>query len=194
MLTELTPTPAEGLPRDSLADYLRLSQGFADDAALGAHLEACLRAAIAAIEARTAKALFRRSFALAVHAWTAPERQDLPVAPVVAVHSVRLISRGGTETPLPSEAWDLVSDSHRASIVATSGDLPPVASGGQGEIRFDAGYAADWAGMPADLAQAVILLAAGYFGQDADTESGVPAAVARLLEPFRALRLGRAGA
>ncbi len=194
MLTELTQVPAAALPREALADHLRLAQGFADDGVLDAHLDGCVRAAIAAIEARTAKVLFRRSFALTVHAWTTPERQDLPVAPAVAVQSVTLIDRGGTEMLLPAEAWDLVSDAHRASIISASGDLPPISTGGRAEIRFDAGYAADWAGMPPDMARAVILLAAGYFGQDVDADRGLPAPVAVLLEPFRALRLGRAGA
>jgi hypothetical protein len=55
-------------------------------------------------------------------------------------------------------------------------------------VEFTAGFSADWADLPADLKQAMLILAA-RLGQDMDPEKGIPFAVSVLLEPYRALRL-----
>jgi hypothetical protein len=62
MLVEMTPVPGADLPLAALAEHMRLSRGFTDDADLDAEIESALRAALAAIEARTGKAVFRRRF------------------------------------------------------------------------------------------------------------------------------------
>jgi uncharacterized phiE125 gp8 family phage protein len=194
MLTDLTPVPAAALPVSDLAAYLRLSRGFADDGALDAHLEACLRSALAAVEARTGKAVFRRDFLLALPDWAGPDRQPLPVAPAVSVSSVTVLTRTGMATAVEAAALDLVADAHRPVLRPVSGRLPDPGPGGAVEIVFRAGYAETWSDLPPALRQAVLLLAAGFFAQDADAGGGVPATVAVLLEPFRSIRLRGAGA
>jgi hypothetical protein len=54
--------PGAALPLAALAEHMRLSRGFADDGDLDAEIETALRAALAAIEARTGKAVYRRRF------------------------------------------------------------------------------------------------------------------------------------
>lgn len=192
MLMELTSVPAAALPVDELAQHLRLSRGFADDGALDAHLEACLRGALAAIEARTGKALYRRRFSQSVAGWSAEDRHVLPVGPAVSVESVKVFSRTGAETVIAPASYALFADPHRPAILAAGARMPTVPNGGTAEIVFEAGFASDWDGLPPDLRQAVLLLAAEFFGQEVQPEGGLPLSVAVLLEPFRTLRIGGA--
>ena len=57
VLVELTTVPTGALPVTEFATHLHLGTGFADDGSQDAVLEAYLRAAMAAIEARIGKAL-----------------------------------------------------------------------------------------------------------------------------------------
>jgi uncharacterized phiE125 gp8 family phage protein len=81
MLVEMTPVPGAELPVSALAEHMRLSRGFANDDDLNAEIEQSLRAALAAIEARTGKAVFRRRFLQSVTQWSMSERHVLPIAP-----------------------------------------------------------------------------------------------------------------
>jgi uncharacterized phiE125 gp8 family phage protein len=60
---------------------------------------------------------------------------------------------------------------------------------GQVSVAFEAGLAADWAGLPAPLRQGVVLLAAQLFTMR-DPREAPPAAVTALWRPFRAMTLG----
>jgi uncharacterized phiE125 gp8 family phage protein len=189
MLQELTTVPSAAWPLADLAEHLRLSRGFDDDGTLDGELENCLRAAASAIEARTAKALFRRRFSVTLTAWTTDDSQVLPVAPVVSVESVTIVSRTGEPRLLSAGTYALLADAHRPTIVGASGYLPTIGSGGHAVIELTAGYGDTWAGLPADLRQAVIVMAAAIFGQDIDPDKGLPRAVLALIEPYRTLRL-----
>ncbi len=63
-LSELSPVPQAELPVAQLKEHLRLGTGFADEAVQDGLLAGDLRAALAAIEGRTAKALIARDFLL----------------------------------------------------------------------------------------------------------------------------------
>ena len=62
MLTEVTAVPGAALPVQALKDHLRMGAGFALPAGQDGLLESYLRAAMAAIEGRIAKALIARRF------------------------------------------------------------------------------------------------------------------------------------
>lgn len=189
MMVELTTAASAVLPVNELADHLRLARGFTDDGSQDAQLEGCLRSAASAIEARIGKALFERRFALSLTHWAAAERHTLPVAPVKSIESVKLISRAGVEMIVEPERYVLIRSTHGPAIEAAAGHLPTPSRGGTIELEFTAGFSADWTGIPADLKQAVIILASEFWGQDFNTEQGMPVAVAVLLEPHRQLRL-----
>lgn len=189
MMVEVTTVPGSALPVTALADHLRLSRGFADDGSQDSQLESCLRAATSAIEARIAKALFRRRFALTLVHWQGDRTHVLPLAPIDHVDRVKLISRAGAETVVSEDAYDLRPDRHAPALVARGGALPTPSLGGTIEVEFTAGYAEDWSGLPSDLMQAVLILGAEFWAQDLDPENGVPISVSILLEPYRALRL-----
>jgi uncharacterized phiE125 gp8 family phage protein len=189
MMVELTSVPSAALPVDALADHLRLSSGFADDGSQTAQLESCLRSAMAAIEARIGKALIARGFALTLEDWNTDVAHVLPIAPVSGIDAVRLVSRTGAESIADAARYRLQADTHRPKIVATAGALPRPGSGGSIVVELTAGFAADAAGVPQDLFQAWLALAADYYNRVDPGASPVSASVRALLEPHRQIRL-----
>lgn len=191
MLNEVTAVPATALPVAEFRDHLRLGTGFADLGAEDAALLSYLRAAIAAIEGRTAKALISRAFRLALTGWRWGDMQTLPIAPVSAVTALRLVDAAGAETPVAA-GWRLVPDMARPRIEALGAALPAIPGGGRVEIDFTAGFGASWSALPVDLAQAVFLLAAQYYElrHDGAAEGGaMPFGVMALIERWRTVRV-----
>lgn len=196
MLVEQTSVPAEALPLGALRDHLRLGSGFADDALQDGVLEDCLRAAMAAVEARTGKALLARVWRWTVTAWRDLGRLVLPVAPVGAVTGFAIRDMNGVETPVAAERWRLEPDLHRPTLVSTGLVLPTIPVGGAAQITFAGGFGPEWTDVPADLRQAVLLLAAHYYEHrhEAAVAGGLPQGVAALIERYRTVRLfGGAG-
>ena len=191
MLNEMTAVPATALPVAEFRDHLRLGTGFADLGAEDAALLSYLRAAIAAIEGRTAKALISRGFRLVLTVWRWGDMQTLPIAPVSAVTALRLVDAAGVETPVAA-GWRLVPDMARPRIEALGAALPAIPGGGRVEIDFTAGFGASWSALPVDLAQAVFLLAAQYYElrHDGAAEGGaMPFGVMALIERWRTVRV-----
>ena len=178
MLTELAPVPAGDLPLAALRDHLRLGTGFADDAIQDGILEAALRAALAAVEARTARALLIRTFVL--EARPIGGRVALPIGPAM-VTLVEIEGADGARTDVTARA-------------AVRGGARPVVeglpAGGTAVIGLTAGFG-PWDAVPPDLRQAVLMLASAYYeDRGAMSETAFPAVVAALLAPWRPLRLG----
>jgi uncharacterized phiE125 gp8 family phage protein len=189
-LTETTEVPGSALPVARLRDQLRLGRGFPDDAVQDDLLAGFLRAALAAIEGRTGKALLSRGFTLTLSAWRAPDRQPLPLAPVSALASVTLVDRAGAQTPVPLTGLHTDADAMRPALC---GALPTIPAGGSARIAFTAGHGPTWDKVPADLAQAVLMLAAHYheYRHDTALDGGcMPFGVAALIERHRPLRIG----
>jgi uncharacterized phiE125 gp8 family phage protein len=198
MLTEATVVPGSALPVQAMKDHLRLGTGFADDGLQEGLIAAHVRAAIAAIEGRTGKALLARRFTLRLDRWrTAQGWQALPMAPVSAVVSVTLRDRAGVATVVPNDSYRLVPDMQRPRLMGTGKALPTLPDEGAVEIVFDAGFGTDWAAVPADLAQAVLLLAAEFYEvrhEGGQAGHALPFAVQSLIERWRTVRvLGGSG-
>ena len=126
MLVEETTVPPSALPVTQFKDHLRLGSGFSDDGLQDGLLESFLRAAMAAIEARTGKILIEREFSWTLTAWRDTGQQALPVAPVSAIAEVVTISRLGDETVASAASYRLEPDMQRPCLVATGGMLPVV--------------------------------------------------------------------
>lgn len=188
MLTEEGAVAGADLPVALLKQHLRLGTGFADDGMQDALVESHLRAAIVTIEGRIGKMLIRRRFRWEIAGWRSASAQALPVAPVAAVLSVTV---GGTV--IAADRYRLQRDAHRPRLVPVAGLLP---EGGAVEIGFEAGFGA-WADVPADLAQAVMLLAAEFYEHRHEAgrrESGLPRSVVMLIERWRTVRVLGGGA
>lgn len=198
MLSEETVVPMAALPLQAMKDHLRLGSGFSDDGLQDALIQGYLRAAMAAIEGRIGKVLLSRRFRWVVETWRWSDRQTLPVAPVSMIVSVSMRDAEGLATPVDPDRYRLVKDVHRPSLWARGTALPSIPTGGGAEIVFEAGFGADWADLPADLQQAVLLLAAEYherrheFGM---REAALPFGILSLIERWRTVRiLGGGGA
>lgn len=191
MLIEQTTVPLAALPVAEFKEHLRLGTGFADDAVQDSVLESQLRAAMAAIEARTGKALIARDYLWRVQAWRDLAAQTLPVGPVSAVTGLTIVDRLGGAAVIDPSRYRLVVDLHRPRMVATSMLLPAIPVGGEAQIAFTAGFGAAWSDVPADLAQAVMLLAAHYHEARSATGKAdeMPFGVAPLIERYRNVRL-----
>ncbi len=197
MLTEVSGVALGALPVQGLKDHLRLGTGFADGAMQDGLVESYLRAALAAIEGRTGKAILQRRFKLVLEQWRSAEEQALPVAPVVAIASVTLVAADGSSTVVQPSAYRLAADFQRPKLAAVGYLLPNVPTDGRVESVFDAGFGAVWAEVPADLQQAVLLLAAQYYEQRNDftgAAAGLPQPVQALIERWRTVRVLGGGA
>ena len=191
MLIEQTQVPDADLPVAEFRDHLQLGSGFADDGLQDAVLIAQLRAAMAAVEGETGKVLLAKTFQYVVTAWREPNKQGLPVAPVGVVQSLTITDLNETATVIDAGGYRLRGDDHCPCILSASWALPTIPVGGTAEIIFEAGFA-DWAGVPADLRQAVLMLAAHFYenrSATVDRAVALPLAVATLLKRHKPVRL-----
>ncbi len=197
MLIEQTTVPSTALPVQEFKDHLRLGTGFADVGAQDAALESYLRAAMAAIEGRIGKALITR---------------DFPVEPVTLAQrrATGVATGAGRRDRVGSDCWtgtgpSLSSIRNAIGWCATCSGrrsrrrgriLPGIPTGGAVEIVFTAGFGAGWDDVPADLRQAVLLLAAQYYELRHDTVGGdaMPFGVMALIARWRTVRVLGGGA
>ncbi len=195
MLIEETSVPDAVLPVDAFKAHLRLGSGFGQDDVQDPVVASFLRAAMAAIEARTGKALLARAFSWTVEAWRDTKGQALPVAPIAALTRVRLMSRDGSESEVAAETYWLERDLQRPRLRPSGACLPAIPMNGTAKIEFSAGYGAGWDAVPADLQQAVLMLAAHYYEYRNDTalsDGCMPFGVTSLIERYKTVRLGGA--
>lgn len=193
MLIEETTVPDTALPVAEFKAHLRLGTGFGEDSLQDTVLKGFLRAAIAAIEARTGKVLINREFTWTLTGWRDRAGQVLPVAPVTEILGVTMVNALEVETDLPADQFRLEADGHRPRLRPTGSLLPMVMTGGSVRIGFRAGMSADWGGLPADLGQAVLLLAAHYYeyrNETALSDGCMPFGVSSLIQRYRSVRIG----
>lgn len=191
MLVDQTEVPLAALPVAQFRDHLRLGTGFADDGLQDVILETSLRAAMSTIEARTGKALLSRRMCWTINRWRNAESQVLPIAPVSAVHLIRLSDAQDQVTEIDGATLRLVPDAHTPRICARAGMLPAIAPSGLAEVEFTAGYGATWADVPHDLARATLMMAAHLY-EHRHGDSGperMPFGLAALVDRYRSLRI-----
>lgn len=192
MLVEETAVPYAALPLAKFKSHLRLGTGFTEGSLQDEVLESFLRAAIAAIEARTGKILIEREFSWSLTAWRDQLGQALPVAPVNSILSVVTIDRQDVEEIIDPALYRLERDSQRPRIRPNATLLPTIPTSGSVQLNFEAGFSADWDGLSADLGQAVLMLAAHYYEYRHETGLGdgcMPFGVTALIERYRTVRI-----
>lgn len=205
-LTEITQVLDAALPVAGLRTHLRLGSGFAEDELQDGILSSFLRAALAAIEAQSGKILIERDFELIATDWK--EISPLPVAPVSTVSRVALLTPLASGESAPVDAvvaglgvatefdladFQLVKDAQVPMLRSLNATLPTLPTYGGVQVQFTAGMASDLDGLPADLQQAVLMLAAHYYENRSDL--GLPAGcmpfgVSSLIARYRTVRLG----
>ncbi|MGC3936927.1 head-tail connector protein [Roseobacter sp. EG26] len=193
MLIEETTVPDAALPVEEFKAHLRLGTSFGQDSAQDEVLSGFLRAAMAAIEARTGKVLMTRPFSWSLTFWRDRDAQVLPVAPVSAISHVWTVARDGSQEEVDAGQYWLERDGQRPRLRSTGACLPVIPQGGSALVEFEAGYGTAWADMPADLRQAVMLLASHYYEYRHETslsDGCMPFGVTSLIERYKVLRLG----
>jgi uncharacterized phiE125 gp8 family phage protein len=175
------PFPAAALAaaRDAAKAQLRIAGDNEDDL-----IEAYAASALALCEAFTARALIAREWQALLPAsggW-----QALEMTGVTAINAVEGLSADGDTIALAPEAYAIDLDAEGLGWVRV------LAPGAAGRVRVtcSAGFAEDWAGLPAPIAQGVVLLIAHLF--EARSGESPPAAVSALWRPWRRVRLMRA--
>ena len=152
--------------------YLRVADGV--EAAL---LERLAAAAVLLAEQYCGRALVGRTFTQVLPASFGWRR--LAWGPVTAIKEIT--AQDGAALPVEAYAVD---------IDAGGDGWVRVVGGGRVGVSYAAGAAADFAALPAPVAQGCVLLVAHLFGREGVAP---PAAVAALWRPFRRLRLGEVG-
>ena len=193
ILVEETQVPETAMPVEELKRHLRLGSGFADDDLQDGVLGSFLRAALAAIEARCSRALIARGFVVTLSEWRDMQGQPLPVAPVQSVSEVAVVDAYGVATVIDPAAYRLEQDSFVPQLRPRGACLPHIPAEGAAEVRFQAGYGPGFDDLPADLAQAVLLLAAHYYeyrDETALSQGCMPFGVTSLIARYRPVRLG----
>lgn len=193
MLVEETQVPEAALPIDALRRHLRLGSGFAEDDLQDAVLSSFLRAALAAVEGRTGKALISRDFLVRFAKWRSSSGQNLPIAPVEAINAVTLVDRLGSNNELQIEEFRLQKDPFEPKLKPVGSILPSIPAEGEAVIQVTAGYGPSFSDLPSDLAQAVLLLAAHYYEYRDETALGqgcMPFGVTSLIARYCVVRLG----
>lgn len=111
----------------------------------------------------------------------------LAASPVSAILEVEGVPAEGAAFPLPVGAYAIDIDAEGVGWV----QVTQPGAAGRVRIRYQAGLAADWTGLPEPLAQGVVRLATHLFShRDAADEAAPPAAVAALWRPWRRVRIG----
>lgn len=191
-LTELGSIDGSRLPLKRLADHLRLGTAFVETSLQDDLLDVLCRAAISTLEGRLGIAIFSRDFAWNVTSWRDDDRFYLPIRPVNSLVRIVSFTSQDEETQLDETNFALFKDQLCPSVNVV-GSLPAIPKGGSITVEFNAGFSDEWDGVPGDLQQAVIQLAAHFY----ENRSGMgatclPSSVSLLIAPYSKIRLGGA--
>ncbi|MEP1767676.1 MAG: head-tail connector protein [Sulfitobacter sp.] len=197
MLIEETNIPDAVLPVAAFKAHMRMGTGFAEETLQDAVIAGFLRAAIAAVETRTGKALIAREFTQVVQKSGPVDGVMLGVAPVDEVIEVQSLDRAGAAQVIDAGAYWLERDAQTPRVRSVASYFAHLDIGGEVRVRVLAGFGTAWEDVPMDMGQAVLMLAAHYYEYRHDTaltNGCMPFGVTSLIERYRSMRLGRSGA
>jgi len=191
MLIEQAQIADQDLPIAEFQAHLAMGTALDPDGVQIQVLAGFLRAAIAAIETKLGKILLQRDFEW--HPTRVQDRIALPVGPILRVTQVDHIDGAGTAQVVDPNSYDL---DRSGDVVVLTGAARNLPKNGAISVYFSAGITDTWARLPADLAQAVFMLAAHYYEyrHDMGLSAGcMPFGVTSLIQRFRRVRLGSVG-
>ena len=167
--------------------YLRLESEHED-----ALVESLVAAARRTLELATRRAFLAQSWRVTVEGRPGSRAVALPLAPVLEIVAVRVVSASGSPETLAVELYRLddAADPPRLLVVA---DAPSPADG-PGSIEIDAryGFGSEAADVPETIRLAILRLVARWFerrGDAGDGSGGLPADVQALIAPFIRARI-----
>ena len=185
MLEQLTPPGAFAVPIETVADHLTLNTA-APELDETKTLERLIEAATAAIERQTQTALIMQTWRWTTESWCTP----LPLNPVAAIENIEVIDASGVATDWTG--WFLIHGTPQRIGTRKGQVRPTIPEGGYARIILTAGYGTGWTDIPADLRQAVTLLAAHWYENReaaANQLAPLPFGLTSLLAPYRPVRI-----
>ena len=178
----------------SLADtksFLRIDG--ADDDILVSSL---ITAARIYIETTTAKILLLQNWSLFKDKWPSSGVLHLPLSPVQSIDEVRLYNLDESHSVLDVSEYakDLISTQPRIKLLSQHLSQSPSAPLNHIEVQFTAGFGAAESDVPADLRQALLMLAAHWYEQREPVGFGssfneIPLSISAVLEKYKAFKV-----
>lgn len=150
------------------------------------------------IEAALGLALIEQDWSWTLDAWPLEPGVALPMRPVSAIQSVRVVAADISHATVDPARYVLDGHGNPARLLPTTLPLPAPAIPAQGiEIAFTAGYGSTPVDVPAPIRHAILLLVAHWFenrepvvlGPRGTSAVRIPDTVSELLAPFRTARL-----
>jgi uncharacterized phiE125 gp8 family phage protein len=175
------PDAAIAAARDAAKAYLRVTLDD-EDALIGGFAAS----ALAMAEGFCDRALVARDFVAILG--VARHWQLLPMGPVSAIGAVQGLPAEGAAFDLPVGAYAIDIDAGGDGWVR----VRDPGAAGRVQVTYNAGWVADWGGLPAPVAQGVVRLIAHLHGERDGVMSAPPAAVTALWRPYRRVHLAEA--
>lgn len=184
----ITPPAAEPVPFGDLKLFLKV-----DDTAEDSLIASLAEAARLHLEALTGRTFVTQGLRIIRDAWPPSGLISLPVAPVISLDAVRVMTATGSQA-VATTSFRLDGQGQRARIALVGPDVPrPLVPLAGIEIDVTAGYGPP-AALPAPLAHAIRLTVAHWFENRTPVVIGhdtvvLPATVSALLAPFMTRRM-----
>jgi len=187
----LTAAPAlEPVSVSEAKDYLRIDSAIEDPVVASLILAARLH-----IEGALDIAMLSQGWSLFLDCWPEDGRVPIPLGPLKSVDAVKVYDADDAAQTVSPETYVVDLSSLRPRLVRQGGALwprPGRAANGI-EIALTAGYGDTPDKVPQPIRQAVLMLAAHWYGEREpvvfDRPDELPHGVADLLKPFRRVRL-----
>ncbi len=184
------PPTVEPVSLDEAKAHLRID-GNAEDALVSS----LIMTSRLHVEAALSLALITQTWTLALDRWPKNHQVLFPLRPVQSIVDVRTIDKDGAPTVVPPENYLVDTASETARLLPDGvGWQSPAQKANGIEITFVAGYSNDADDVPNPIRHALLLLVAHWYEHRDPIEIGtpsvaIPAAVSRLLKPYRVTRL-----
>ncbi|MEQ8825474.1 MAG: head-tail connector protein [Filomicrobium sp.] len=147
------------------------------------------------IEAALGLALITQTWRQTLDRWPKDGEVKLPLRPLQSVSEVRVHDGKGGSAVVPTTDYIVDAAGQPGRIVPTGVGWPLPGQKAAGiEIAFASGYGSEAVDVPAPIRQALLLLVAHWYEHRDPVEIGganvaIPAAVSRLLKPYRLARI-----
>ncbi|PVE25544.1 hypothetical protein DC522_04250 [Microvirga sp. KLBC 81] len=165
--------------------YLRVDDEAEDDLVSG-----LIKAARLMVESASRRILIEQRWRVVMDRWPQGGKVLLPIAPLLAVDSIRVTDAAGSSTDIPAASIETDAASDPPCIAVA--DVPEPGKVRNGiEIELRAGYGASPDAVPATLKLAIKVLVAHWFENrgDAAGEQILPLQAMALMAPFQRARL-----
>jgi uncharacterized phiE125 gp8 family phage protein len=175
----------EPIALDEMRAFLRLDDAGQDDL-----LASLINAARHCVEASSGRLLIAQTWRLALDHWPESRAVSLPLSPLIAIETIRVLNGAGAAEILASALYWLDTAADPPRVLVDAAAPAPGRSPHGIELDLRVGYGDTANAVPAPLRQAIRMLAARWFEHRGDeSEAQLPPDLLALIAPFRRPRL-----